>query len=57
MLLADLVGVARGMVAGVEVEDTGDGVEGGRWPVPRSRLSFGLSFLGSGLLHSAGVFV
>lgn len=48
VLLADLVGVAPGMVAGVEVEDTGGGVEGGRWLLPRSRLSFCLLFPGFG---------
>jgi hypothetical protein len=50
VLLADLVGVARGMVAGVEVEveDTGGGVEGGRWLLPRSRLPFCLLFPGFG---------
>lgn len=34
VLLADLVGVARGTVEGVEVEDTGGEVEGGRWATP-----------------------
>jgi hypothetical protein len=53
LLGADLVGEARGMVAVVEVEDIGDGVEGGRSPLT---LFHSLSSVRV-FLHSEGVFV
>lgn len=57
VLVADLVGAARGMVAGVEVEDIGDGVEGGRWPLSLTPFILCLFPRGRVFLHSAGVFI